>query len=194
MLGTNLATRPFYNERLVHGVLVVIAATAVLLTVLNVAWIVALSSGQGDVAGRAASAEARADTLRQSADSMRKSVNAAELDRVQQAAREANEIIDSRSFSWTDLFNQFEKTLPDDVRIVMVTPRVERDGRMVIAMVVVGRQAEDIDGFIGKLEATGTFADLLSRQESVNQDGLLETVLEGRYLRTPGRSAAQVRP
>ena len=48
--------------------------------------------------------------------------------RSQAAAREANQLIDRRAFSWTDLFNRFEETLPADVRIVAVTPQVDTRG------------------------------------------------------------------
>ena len=40
------------------------------------------------------------------------------------AAREANLLIDRRTFSWTELFNQFEATLPADVRISTITPHI----------------------------------------------------------------------
>ena len=44
-------------------------------------------------------------------------------------ARQANELIDRRTFSWTDLFNQFETTFPDDVRITAVRPTLDEKRR-----------------------------------------------------------------
>lgn len=193
MLRTNLATRPFYNERVVHAVLVLVAVLAVALTVFNVARIVSLSRRHAEVSGQAARAETKAAALRRAADGVRRTINTRDLEAVAIQAREANDIIDSRTFSWTDLFNQFETTLPEDARIVSVAPRIERDGRMIVTMVVVGRRTEDIDSFVERLEATGTFAGLLTHQQSVNQEGMLETILEGRYLRTP-RATVNGRP
>jgi hypothetical protein len=193
MLRTNLATRPFYNERVVHAVLLLVLVLTVALTVFNVARIVSLSRRHAEVSGRAARAETKAAALRRSADGVRRSINARELEAVAAEARQANDIIDGRTFSWTDLFNQFETTLPEEVRIVSVAPRIERDGRMIVAMAVVGRRTEDIDSFVEKLEATGTFSGLLTHQQSVNQDGMLDTILEGRYWRTP-RATANGRP
>jgi Tfp pilus assembly protein PilN len=194
MLRTNLATRPFYNDSLVHAILVVVAVAALAFTVFNAARIATLRGGQGEVGTRADLAEQRAESGRQAAEAARTSLKAKDLDAVAAEAREANDIIDSRSFSWTELFNQLETTLPDDVRIVSVTPRVERDGRLTIAMIAVSRQAEDVNEFIRRLEATKAFANLMSHQENTNQDGMLETVLEGQYLRSPGRSAAKGQP
>ena len=45
-------------------------------------------------------------------------------------------IIEQRAFSWTDLFNRFEETLPADVRIVAVQPQIDKDERMLVAVTV----------------------------------------------------------
>ena len=79
--------------------------------------------------------------------------------RSQAAAREANQLIDRRAFSWTDLFNRFEETLPPDVRIAAVQPQVDADGRMLVAVTVVSRRVEDLDEFIEALEETGAFTE-----------------------------------
>lgn len=194
MLRTNLATRPFYNDRLVQALLIALAIVGLALTAYNASRIVSLSGGQGEAGLRAERAEARAEELNRAAAVVRGMLKPRDLEGTAADAREANEIIAGRTFSWTDLFNQLEKTLPDEVRILSITPRIERDGRMMIAMVVVARQAEDVDAFVSKLEATKTFVNLLSHQETVNQEGLLETVLEGQCLRSPGRSVGKGRP
>ena len=41
------------------------------------------------------------------------------------AAKEANDLIEQRTFSWTALFNQLEATLPDDVMLIGVQPGVQ---------------------------------------------------------------------
>jgi hypothetical protein len=194
MLRTNLSTRPFYNDRLIHALLIALAIVALALTAYNASRIVSLRGGQGEAGLRAERAEARAVEMNRAAVTIRGALKPKDLEATAVDAREVNDIIAGRTFSWTDLFNQLEKTLPDDVRILSITPRVERDGRMLIAMVVVARQAEDVDAFVSRLEATKTFARLLSHQETVNQEGLLETVLEGQYLRSPGRSVAKGQP
>ena len=152
--------------------------------------ILTLSAEQGQLDNRAAQAESRAGEERRAADQIRRTIDAAQLEAISAAAQEANGIIDQRVFSWTDLFNCLETTLPSTVRMTSITPRVDRDGQMYVSMVVVGRSIEDIDDFIAKLETSGAFADLLSRQQSVNNEGLLETTLDGRYLRAPGMRAA----
>jgi len=194
MLRTNLATRPFYNERLVHAVLGLVTVAALAFTVFNTVRIVTLRGRLAALEAEAAGTEAEAAQMRAEAEAVRQGLDPREVEAITAAATEANAIIDSRTFSWSDLFTHFETTLPEDVRIVSVSPRVERDGRMLMAIVVVGRRAEDIDRFVQRLEDAGAFRNLLSSQEAVNEDGLLETVLEGEYLRPAPARGAEGRP
>ena len=48
--------------------------------------------------------------LRTRADVMEKSVDTVALASVAESAREANAVIDRRTFSWTELLNQFQAT------------------------------------------------------------------------------------
>ena len=49
--------------------------------------------------------------LRANAARLRSSVDVAQIDAASVDARQANDLIDRRTFSWTELFNQFEATL-----------------------------------------------------------------------------------
>lgn len=192
MLRTNLSTRPFYNERAVTLALVFAAILVLALTVLNVTRLVALSRRQAAVGAAAEQAERSARDLRQKAAAARATVDPARLAAVAAAAHEANALIDRRVFSWTELFNQFEATLPPGVRIAAVRPSVDQQGRLVMTIAVVARSVEDVDAFIEALEGTDAFGDLLSREERFNEDDLLEATLRGLY--HPRRTAAAATP
>jgi len=185
MLRTNLSTRPFYNERAVLVVLGLFGLLVLAATVYNVTRLAALSSRQAVLAEEAASARRRTESLRQEAARIRGSVDQARLRAVAAAADEANTLIDGRTFSWTELFNRFEATLPPNVRIAGVRRRVDQSGRMVVVVAVNARSVEDIDRFIEALEETGSFENLLSRTEQVLEDDLLEASLEGVYVPSP---------
>jgi hypothetical protein len=177
----NLSTRPFYNERLVRVVLGLGTLIVLGLTAFNVVQAMRLTSRDAEVRAQADAAEAEAARLRGQAAVIRQTINREQLTAVQAAAREANQLIDRRSFSWTDLFNRFEATLPGDVRIASVTPQVDQEGRMLVAVTVVSRRVEDLDGFIEALEKTGAFQEVLSRQEEAQEDGSLRSVIQGYY-------------
>src|SRR5690242_16533618 len=103
MLRTNLSTRPFYNERLVRSVLGLFGALALGLTLFNVYEIVRLQGQSRDSRATIANNDAQARDLRQKAQGIRQSIDRVKLDAVQSAAREANALIDRRTFSWTEL-------------------------------------------------------------------------------------------
>jgi hypothetical protein len=187
MLRTNLSTRPFYNVRAVHAALGLAAVIVLILTLFNVVQIVRLGLSQRTLGASAAEAEREATRLRGEAAQIRAQINPQELEVVASEAREANRIIDQRAFSWTELFAQFEATLPPDVRITAVQPRIE-DNNFIIAVGVQARRAEDLDAFVEALETGGTFRNVLAvREQSV--DGLIEAIVEGSYV-PPARGAA----
>lgn len=191
MIRTNLATRPFYNERAVHSALAVVALVVAALTVFNVWRIVTLTREQRELTARTSAADANAAQLRAAAVQIRQGLNPQELKAVSSSASEANTIIDRRLFSWTELFNRFEATLPDDARIVSVRPHIEKEGDVQLSMAVIARQYEDVHKFVENLEATGVFSNMLQGEETVNADGLIQVTIHGRY--APSHSAPSPR-
>ncbi|MFO7694146.1 MAG: hypothetical protein R6V57_13745 [Vicinamibacterales bacterium] len=186
----NLSTRPFYNQRAVHVALAIAAALVVAVSAFNLWQVYGLSGRQAELQGRITRAETASRDFRDRAAAIRRSINSRELEATVAAAREANLLIERRVFSWTDVLNQFETTLPAGVRISSVRPRVERDGAMVVAVVVLARTVEAVDAFIENLEKRGAFSGMLSREEFVNEDGLIQASLQGRYRPATGPAPA----
>jgi Tfp pilus assembly protein PilN len=182
VLRGNLATRPFYNERLVRVVLIAALASAAAWAAVNIATVVSLSK-QGAMLAERVSSEGRAATAaRAETQTLRASLDPAEIATASRAATEANLLIAQRTFSWTMLFNRVEATLPAEVRLTHVQPQSDDDGRMIVSLSVVSRRIEDLDAFIGRLEATGAFRGVLSRSDAVLEDGSIESSLQGYYL------------
>jgi Tfp pilus assembly protein PilN len=179
-LRTNLATRPFYNVRAVHALIGALAVLVLGLTLFNAVQLVRLMASQRTLGARAAEAEQEADRLRGDAARIRTQINQKELETVARAAREANSIIDRRAFSWTELLTQLEATLPDDVRITTVQPRLDKD-LFKIGLVAEARRAEDVAAFIEALEKTGAFTNVVPLQQQTDEGGLIQVALEGEY-------------
>ena len=197
MLRINLATRPFYNERPIRlGVLAALVVLAAF-TAFNALQVMTLTQKNNELTARGDAAEARARDLRTRAGATQKALDQGDVAVVQAAAREANLLIDRRAFSWTDLFNRFEETLPADVRIAAVQPQQDDQGRMLIAVTVISRRVEDLDTFIEQLEKTGSFSGVLPRGEAPEDDGTLRTVIQGYYTPTaltPAVPASNTQP
>jgi hypothetical protein len=184
MLRTNLSTRPFYNVRAVQTAAGLLGIVVLALTLFNVVELIRLGAAQQSLGANARQAEDQSAQLRQQAGQLRAQVNPKELAIVAGAAREANQIIDQRVFSWTDLFAQFEATLPENVRITAVAPRAA-DKQLIIGVAVEARRVEDLDAFIEALEMTGTFREVLPVESRPNDEGLIEAIVEGIYIPRP---------
>lgn len=186
MLRTNLATRPFYNERAVQLMLGLVVVLVAVVTAFNIVEVIRLTESQRILGAHAVESEQEAARLRSEAATIRAQINARELEVVANAAREANSIIDQRAFSWSDLFDQLEHTLPDDVRITAVDPSLSPQGQFIVNIGVQARRSEDLDAFIEALEKTGSFRDVITPAEETNEQGLLVAVIRGLYVRSGG--------
>jgi hypothetical protein len=196
MLRSNLSTRPFYNTRAVTAGLIGLGVIAAALTVFNSVELWRLQRANREYGQAVTQNENAARDLRQKARAIQQAFDTAALSQVAAAAREANELIDRRTFSWTELLNQFQATLPPTVRVSSVQPQVDNDGRLLVAITVLSRQQEDLDSFIEALEKTGVFRDVLSRSDSSVEDGTLMSVLQAYYQApsAPAQAPAAISP
>ena len=184
MIQTNLSTRPFYNERVVHLALALVAVAALAATLFNVTRIAQLTRRDSGLSTQISRDEAHAADLRAQAARLRATIDPKQIELVTNEARKANDLIDRRTFSWTELFNRFEATLPEDVRITSVRPKVDTVKGTTLTITVVAKTVEDVYQFMANLEATGAFSGLLPRDDRFNEQGLLETVIETTYAPT----------
>jgi Tfp pilus assembly protein PilN len=189
MLRTNLATKPFYNERLIHWLIAGAAVLVVAFTAFNVSEYLRLSGRQGGLDADAARDEALARSLTARAAETRGRIDAKSLERIRAQAAEANGIIDARTFPWTKLFDDIEATLPPTVMLTAITPKIEADGTSTVRLTVLGRTVEAIDDFIERLEATKRFENVQPSSERVTEEGLFQTLVMGRYLGAPPAAA-----
>jgi Tfp pilus assembly protein PilN len=193
MIRTNLSTRPFYNERTVHVWLGVAAIVVVMATLFNVTRLIQYSRTDTQLGSEASRDEARAADLRAEAAQLRTTVDAQQVRAASEEARQANELIDRRTFSWTELFNRFEATLPDEVRITSMRPAVDLNAGTLLTITVVARDTDEVAQFMENLEATGAFKELRgTSQERYNEQDLLEATIEMRY-KPNGAAPAEAR-
>ena len=189
MIRNNLSTRPFYNVSAVRTWLVVALVVVAAATLFNVSQVLRYSNSNTELVTKAINDEATARDLRSQALKLRSSVDTAQVDKVSVDARQANDLIDRRTFSWTELFNRFERTLPDEVRITAVRPLVDKNRRIVLTVNVLARGVDDVNQFMENLDRTGAFLDLRSRQEQTTDSGQIESALEMVYAPQPNAAS-----
>ena len=190
MIRSNLATRPFYNEPAVHLWLFVAALLVAAATLFNVVQMLRYSRSDTELARQAVNDEARATELRAEAARLRTTVDAKQIERASLEAHQANELIDRRTFSWTALWNEFEATLPPNVRITSFRPRVDPRRGNVVTISIVARSVDDVETFMANLDGTGSFPELLPPSERANERGQFETVIEAVYVPKQAAKAA----
>lgn len=185
MLRTNLSTRPFYNERAIHAV----AALVGLLVVAVLAWqgvrIVKLSRYKTELNTAIRKHQAETDVRVREAAQIRRGLDQKELTVVATHAKEANGLIDQRTFSWTELFNLLESTLPNDVMLLAIRPEF-KDSVTTINLDVQGKSSDDIQAFWDRLEKTGAFHDVTWTAVNETDNGLDKMEMRAIYTPTQG--------
>jgi Tfp pilus assembly protein PilN len=111
---------------------------------------------------------------------MRAQVDPQEIALMSDAAREANDVIELRAFSWGTLLTQLERTLPDDVRVTSIRPRVE-ERTIVLQLDVESQSDEALSAFMDGLERTGSFRNMLPTRRQWADDDVIDAVIEGIY-------------
>ena len=180
MLKLNLATRPFYNERVIDSVLLLLGIVALVLMVAGGRTVFQLSNTYTDVVRMAELSETQVGTVTQEMVALNQSVSEDELEAVSLSAGEANRLIDQRVFSWTELFNIIEQTLPNRVMLTGLRP-IRNSGSMTLTIGVIGERITDIEQFIEDLEATGSVGNVLAREEQRTEDGMYSAQLIGEF-------------
>jgi Tfp pilus assembly protein PilN len=192
MLRTNLSTRPFYNVTVVRGGLAAFALALLALSAFNVLHVMSLNGQERTLSARATAALAEAGRLRSEAKRIRAQVDPKEIETVSAAAREANDAIDQKAFSWEHLLAQLETALPDDARVTSIAPRVER-GVISVSLMVEAKTDKDIAAFIGALEGQSTFKNVLLDTTEPGQDDIIKAKIDSTYV-PPARTASTEGP
>ena len=161
------------------------ALIVIVVTVFTLTQIVLFTQRQSSLGNQAEAAETRAAELRAQAARTRQAVDATQLDSISGAAREANTIIGQRLFSWTELLNSLETTLPDNVRITSLRPSVDREQGVTVMMTVAAESVDEIEQFMANLEATTAFSEVYPLDDEPAEGGGVRASLEGKYAPAP---------
>ena len=89
-----------------------------------------------------------------------------------------NSLIDERSFPWTDIFESLEKTLPDGVRVVSISPTL-MNGRAQLKLTVGAVNDQQVVSFLRAMENSKSFSNLaiVSERYSTQSTDPLDQVL-----------------
>lgn len=95
---------------------------------------------------------------------------------VMDRARFLNSLIDQRSFPWTNIFTDLEKTLPDGVRVVSIAPKMQ-NGQVDVNLVVGAINDKSKDAFLQALQSSPAFSQVQVNSETrANEPGSTDQV------------------
>ena len=188
MLRANLSTRPFYNERAVHAVAAAIGVIVVAVAAWQGVRVVRLSRYHTELKTAIQKHHAETDMRERDAAQIRSGLDQKQLAIVAAQAKEANQLIEQRTFSWTELFNLLEATLPDDVMLVSVRPEF-KDNVTQVNLDLQGKTTEDIQAFWDRLAKTGAFRDVTWSAVNETETGLDKMQMRAVY--TPAQAVAR---
>ena len=180
MLKTNLATRPFFNERAVHVGLALAGTVALAALAAGGVRAIDVVRSRAALTSAAEAREREAGQLAGQASTLRQTFEAGEVEAIADAVAQANRLVDRRTFSWTEFFNVIDRTLPAGVMLTAIRPEHGEQG-VIVTVGVIGRRVADIDEFLDRLEGSGAFADVLPREEEILDGGAYRARLSGRY-------------
>jgi Tfp pilus assembly protein PilN len=68
-----------------------------------------------------------------------------------------NTVLAERAFSWSELLDRLERVLPDDVRLISITPSFNKNGLVHLNLICVGKTGNSMVATIDRLNADRHF-------------------------------------
>lgn len=106
---------------------------------------------------------------------------------VMNRAQFLNNLIEQRTFPWTRMFADLEQILPPGVRVVSISPQMDKGGRVKVVLVVSAVNDEQKMKFVRSIVSSRAFSNVRPAEEShpekvsTGDRGLVLLSLEAQY-------------
>lgn len=170
----NFARRPFRDER---PVFLAAGAGLLLSAVLGVANVRQYSAFHHEMQGTTRQIEyleARRNRAARGAEQVRAALASYSVSSLAEESRGLLRVVAERRFSWTALLARLERTLPAEVRVARMTPRVDASGQVFLALGLVGKSPESVVRTIAALSRDRAFGVVELRSEATPEQGAPE--------------------
>lgn len=77
-----------------------------------------------------------------------------------------NGLIEARTFPWTKMFADLEQILPPGVRVIRISPQMDKDGHVKVVLSVGAVNDEQELKFLNSMDSSPVFSDVRVMQES----------------------------
>jgi Tfp pilus assembly protein PilN len=180
----NLSTRPFKPYRATNLGLLVLLLLLIAISARQVYNYQQYSQKAAASRERENDARAKADQLAIDLQALNKKMASGNASSKLSEVEQLNQLIVRKSFSWTRLFRDLERLIPDDVRLLSLHPAVDEKGQMLLNLDIRGRSLADATAFLRALEQSRLFNDVVLAVEEKKDPlpmGEVEFVLSAYY-------------
>jgi Tfp pilus assembly protein PilN len=144
-LHLNLASRPFRDYRPLYAVVVVVSLLIAFLMLNNIDTYYRYVRETTNTRDEIARIVAQAEQERRRGELAQKQIAAIDLATLDMQAKFVNAHLAERAFSWSELLDRLETTLPRDVRVTSIAPNFADDGLVQLAL---RAEAKESDGML----------------------------------------------
>lgn len=179
-LHPNLASRPYRDYRPVWTVVAVLAILSVALLVYNAQTAYRYFATTSDTRAEIAEIEASIAKERQATQVARQQAARFDSPQVRRRAQFVNTQIAQRAFSWNQLLDDLEAVFPPDVRLVSLSPSVERTDEVTLQMSCLARNDDGMVELIQNMFQSPKFVRPFPANQSSSQ-GLHQFIISTQY-------------
>ena len=153
----NLASRPFVNTRPVVLAIAGALLVGLVMMTLNLRLFLSTSGVSAELTSRIDELEQRRDGLISVIDGDLEALDEVSWRTLRSDVEAANLVLQAHAFSWGRLLTQLEQTLPYAVRLVRVSPSVDKEQQVNVKLSGVAQSRDAMLDFLANLIASSAF-------------------------------------
>ena len=178
----NLSTRPFKPYRAINLGLFVLLLILGAVSVMQVYSYQRYSALAADRRAIEMEARAESDKLQQDLQALNAKMASGNASAKLSEVELLNRLLLRKSFSWTRVFANLERVMPDNVRLISLRPFVDEQGKIGLNMEIRGRTHAEATDFLRTLEESQVFTDVaLALEEQKDAAGEVQFTLSTYY-------------
>ncbi len=181
----NLAARPYRDYRPVYAAVVVLSLLTAFLMLNNVETYYRYVRETKTTRAKIVELEQQVSKERENEQRARQRLQGLDLKRLDQQTKFINAKLAERAFSWSQLLDELESILADDVRLLTVTPTFDKNGRIDLSLNFHSKSGDGMITTINRMNADPQFNDAFPSSETQIEGGRYAFALKVRYLPQP---------
>jgi Tfp pilus assembly protein PilN len=164
----NLASRPYIDARRFYASWALLLVPLFLIAVVLVGMSITAQMSSREVAHKVRQENARIAALDQNRAKAEEVMNRPENRDTRDKSRFLNDAIARKAFSWTQVFEELERVMPDKVRVLAIKPEI-KDDRVLLVLSIAGETRADAVELVRRMETSPSFRQPQLRSEDVTQ-------------------------